>query len=140
MQNSLDQIVSLISTSKRLMHEQISADKKKKISFLKVNTLHFIKHKEPLMKDIADYLAITPPSATSLADTLIESGLVKRVSDSQDRRMISIVITAKGKIYLKKSTREIGKRLKKGLAVLTKAERKSLAGILSKIVKSLDNK
>lgn len=139
MKNSLNKIVSLIFIAKRLFHEQITDEKGKSFSFLQLNTLRFIKRKKPLMKDIADYLSITPPSATSLVNTLIRFGLVKRVLDPKDRRMVKIAITKKGAKYLKESFDEVGEKVREKLEILTEKEQRDLASILSKMVKSLNN-
>ncbi|MDD5489338.1 MAG: MarR family transcriptional regulator [Candidatus Moranbacteria bacterium] len=138
MKNNLNKIVSLIFIVKRLFHEQITDEKGKSFSFLQLNTLRFIKQKKPLMKEIADYLSITPPSATSLVDTLIRLGLVKRVLDRKDRRMVKIAISRKGARYLKESFDEVGKTVRKKLEILTEKEQRDLAGILAKIVESLN--
>jgi DNA-binding MarR family transcriptional regulator len=139
MKTGLNKIVSLIFTVKRLFHEQLTDEKGKSFSFLQLNTLRFVKQKKPLMKDIADYLAITPPSATSLVDTLTRLGMVRRVLDKEDRRIIRIVITPKGTRYLKESFEKIEGKIKEKLGILTPKEQEDLANILSKIIESLDN-
>jgi DNA-binding MarR family transcriptional regulator len=47
------------------------------------------------MKDIADYLKITPPSVTTLVEEMEEKGLVKRINDKKDRRVVFIILTEK---------------------------------------------
>ena len=48
------------------------------------------------MNAIAQFLNISRPAATGLVDRLISQGLVRRVGDTQDRRIIRVSITAKG--------------------------------------------
>ncbi len=66
------------------------------------------------MKEIADHLSITAPSATSLTGGLVKSGLVAKVLDCRDKRTSRLKLTAKGEDELKKSLIR-GTRLLKGL-------------------------
>jgi DNA-binding MarR family transcriptional regulator len=119
---------------RQLVQEQTTPKKGKGFSFLQFNTLRYIKERRPLMKDLADYLMITPPSATSIIDTLAESGSVERMRDPEDRRIVRIVITKKGEEQLKKFTNKMVDRMRKNLKSLTKNEQQALADILSKII------
>lgn len=49
----------------------------------------------PTMKDIARKLSITPPSATTIVETLIGRQLLKRELDVTDRRIVRIVLAPK---------------------------------------------
>lgn len=72
--------------------------------------IKFIAEQEnPTMKDIAVQLHITPPSASTLIDTLIAKELVTRSHASDDRRTIHISLTPKtykllSAIYKKKTS------------------------------------
>jgi len=60
------------------------------------------------MTDISQYLMITKPAATQAVNKLVEKGLVERVSDEHDRRVVYIQVTENGKMVFE---REIEKRL-----------------------------
>jgi DNA-binding MarR family transcriptional regulator len=139
MRDRINQIISLIFTMRQLIQEQTVPKKGKGFSFLQFNTLRYIKERRPLMKDLADYLMITPPSATSIIDTLTESGAVDRMRDPEDRRIVRIVITRKGEEQLKKFTNKMVEKMRKNLKSLTQQEQQSLSDILSKIIKANDN-
>ena len=49
------------------------------------------------MKDIARELKVSLPAASALVSRLFSMGLVERIYDKEDRRVIHIVPTAKGK-------------------------------------------
>ncbi len=73
-------------------------------AWLHIETLVYIsKHQGRSMKDIAEHLSITAPSATSLIAALAEKGLVERHADSSDKRSLRITLTAKGRAVLKKT-------------------------------------
>ncbi len=45
---------------------------------------------------IAQYLGVTPSTVTGLIDRLVRTGLVRRVEDPADRRMVRNVLTGRG--------------------------------------------
>lgn len=48
------------------------------------------------MTEIAKFLHVTTSAATGIVDRMVRSGLLKRVRDAKDRRIINIRLTAKG--------------------------------------------
>lgn len=81
-------------------------------AWLHIETLVYIRtHCGPSMSDIADYLAITAPSATSLIAALVSAGFVRRIADPADKRAWCLSLTAKG-------DRELAKTVKRGMRAL----------------------
>ncbi len=73
-------------------------------AWLRVETLKFIAHADaPRAKDVADYLSITAPSATSLVAGLVRDGLVVRTRDPHDRRAHRLALSPKGKRTLERT-------------------------------------
>jgi len=134
--DQVSQIVSLIFAIRQVFHEKMEGKAYCKASPLHIITLRFIKLEKPLMKEIADYLTITPPSATSLINNFIELEIVEREYDKKDRRNVRIVITKKGNDYLAKNIKEILGRMRKNLEKLSENEQEQLVKILGKIVES----
>jgi DNA-binding MarR family transcriptional regulator len=67
-------------------------------AWLRLETLRFIAQaKDPSMRDIARYVRITAPSATSLVKHLEGLGLIRRTQVSSDKRIVRILVTPKGK-------------------------------------------
>ncbi len=54
------------------------------------------KHPQCSMSDIIEFLKLIPSAATRRIDKLVDLGLVKRVSDSKDRRVVKLKLTNKG--------------------------------------------
>ncbi len=50
----------------------------------------------PTIRDIADYLVLRHHSAVGLIDRAVESGLVTRVPDAVDSRVVRLTLTAAG--------------------------------------------
>lgn len=97
--------ISLFFAVRGVMRTRLAKGKKLDPStWLQIETLKFIAdHEKPKMKDIADYLSITAPSATSLVGGLVKSGLIACSVDKQDRRTSRLALTAAGKAELKKA-------------------------------------
>lgn len=92
-------------------------------------------HANPTMKDIAAHLQITPPSVTTLVETMVEHGLVKREAASGDRRTIRVRLTPKAaalykSLQLKKKT--LLTALLKKLSVEQKSQLSDIVRTLTK--------
>jgi DNA-binding MarR family transcriptional regulator len=135
-ENATNRAITLIFSVSRQIKEKYRDERKKSISGMQLETLRYIKEKEPLMKEIADYLCIAPPSATSLVGHLAKAGLAKRIHDDEDRRIVRLCITEYGKKELKVGEERIAGRMKKILSSLSGKEKESLAKILKKITEA----
>ena len=51
-------------------------------------------------KKLADALGVTPPNVTGIVDRLVEHGLVSRTENPEDRRIMLLQITTKGRDLL----------------------------------------
>lgn len=89
--------------------------------------------KKILMKEVADLMSVTPPSATSLINSLSEQGLVERSSDKNDRRTVHLTLTKHGADILQKGIKERCGQLQKLLKNLSLKEQKTLLNILQKM-------
>jgi len=101
---------------------------------LQIQVLGYLqKHKRPSMKEVADFLSITPPSATSIIDSMVDDGLLKRQLDATDRRATHLCITAKGKSVLKYGFKQITGCMREIFSCLTDTERRQMIKIYKKI-------
>lgn len=96
---------------------------------------HISASKNPTMRDIADYLCVTAPSASELVNELVSKGLLVRREDPEDRRIVRISLSPSGKAFLSKVLRLREEMLRGFLARLPKEDQKELARILSMLVK-----
>lgn len=130
--------VSLFFAVRRIMRTELAKGKKLDPStWPMIETMKFIAdHDKPKMKDIADYLSITAPSATSLVNGLVKNGLVACSTDCRDRRTSHLSLTAKGKAELKKAIAHGIQHLGKLFAVLSEAELAAFVSALERIKKT----
>ena len=110
------------------------------LSILQIQTLVFLKQsskKKTSMSDIAEFLHIELPSATSLVNKLCEQKLVDRLADANDRRLVIIVLTKEGKTRLEQAMIQRRKKLEKMLSYLSGKEKLQLLSIIMTLSKKL---
>ncbi len=83
--------------------------------------------------ELADAAGVTRATMTGLIDTLERDGLVKREPDPDDRRMMSVLLTAKGEKFLNEFLPGHFKLIAELMAPLSESERKTLVKLLVKI-------
>ncbi len=88
----------------------------------------------PTMKDIAGHLYITPPSASTLIDTLVAKKLVVRTEEPKDRRTIRITISPTAQKVLASIYKKKNSIFTAMLSKLEQEDKNDLARILTKCI------
>lgn len=91
------------------------------------------------MHEMAQQLEISRPSATQLIDRLIHQGFVTRQHDPSDRRVVRVLITAKGRKVLQDIWEQKRRTLVKVFSQLSAAERSQYLATLERVVDILSN-
>ena len=105
-------------------------------SQLHIGTLRYIaEKKKPLMHEVAQFLRVSPPSATSIVNTLVKQGEVRRVEDKNDRRTVRLEITARGQKTLDDSAWRKHGLIQDAIQGLNEHERMEFKNILEKIIR-----
>lgn len=124
----------IFATSRLIRERSGNREKLDPISILQIETLRYVDGKRtPTMREIAEYLCVKPPSATSLIDTLIHAKKLSRIVDKNDRRIVRLTITHSGKKTMKDGFKKITKRMESILVKLNEKERQDLIKILQKL-------
>jgi len=90
-------LYSMVNRIAKLCSKDVSCDGDKS-GIMPVFALMFKKAGNRVrMTDISKYLMITKPAATQAVNKLVENGLVERVSDAHDRRVVYIQPTENGR-------------------------------------------
>jgi DNA-binding MarR family transcriptional regulator len=101
------------------------------LTLSQVEVLNFIGSAgKETMKSIADYLKVTPPSATEIVAEMEKRGLVARKSDKNDRRIVFIVLTPLAKRLSVSLCKRKELILKKMLSKLNKKDCDNLERII----------
>lgn len=86
-----------------MVHYQPEAWMDLDITISQLKSLFFIDFKgKTNFKNLAAALGMTPPNITGIVDRLVAKGLVSREENSEDRRMMLLKTTDKGKTLLTK--------------------------------------
>lgn len=61
----------------------------------------------PSISNLGKKINVSKSQMTSRVDQLVEDGLIERINDAKDRRIIRVQLTAEGKKFLKSSQKNI---------------------------------
>ncbi len=134
--DDLNYLIKLMFATGRIIRKRTKKkERPNPFSILQLETLAYIKEEKPVMKEVADFLCITPPSATSLINKLVKAGMLERFFDKDDRRIVRLAITDKGEKMLCQEFSKVAHHIKKILIKLNNQEKKNLIKILEKLQK-----
>lgn len=93
--------------------------------------------KEIPMSELAKQMNVTCPAATGLIDRLIAQGLVARQGDPEDRRVIRISLTPKGRRALNNIWDQKRRMIQEVFGQIPAADRAQYLATLEKVVEIL---
>lgn len=130
----------MVELHNNIGHELREKALKFNFTFSQMEVLRYVmKNNNPTMKDIANYLHITPPSVTAIIEYLMKNGLIKKEIQKSDHRVVHIKITSKAhKIFssIKSKKLEIIKMI---LSRLNNNDQKEFIRILTVLNKEWNN-
>ena len=89
--------------------------------------------------EISEAMHTTSGSITSLIDTLVKNGLVRRMEHADDRRKVLVDITETGQAVLDAALPSVVLRVTEMQAGLSEAERRRLFALIEKLHASIDS-
>jgi DNA-binding MarR family transcriptional regulator len=107
------------------------------LTMLQLRTLTILSEETMTMYSIASELQIKLPTASILIARLYDQGMVARVADKKDRRIVMIKITAKGKKVLAQSMESRISRVRYFLNEMSKQDKDALFEILNRLYKKI---
>jgi DNA-binding MarR family transcriptional regulator len=136
---SEDPIERLIESSfeiGRVMRHHMKFDGKEHgVNFLQIHALIIINEQKGItMKQLADALHVTSPSATSFVNRLVKLGWVERLHDPANRKLVRLRITVAGGKLLRIKMERRQKMIRELFSLLTPHEQSMLADLQDKIV------
>ncbi len=139
--NVNEQFFSTLTQLKRVVSQQVYESHEEKVAtMLQFSALNFLKDKSEVnVGDLAKFLQLSKSSATQLIERLVKMGLVKRINDRQDRRIIRLTITSKGEdefIVLKTKLKE---KMNRFLSKIPEKDIKELIRIHANLIETLKN-
>lgn len=99
--NTVSDIEQLFATTiqlgKLLSHRNPETQEERTATMLQFATLNFVKeHPNRTVSDLANFMQLSKSSATQMVERLVKAGLIKRLDDRDDRRIIRLDITPLG--------------------------------------------
>lgn len=87
------------------------------------------------MSFYSNHLKISKPALTSISDKLIGMELLERGTSNEDRRIVTLSITDKGKYFLEQNKKKIIDSIESKLSVLSQSEINKLQESIDEIFK-----
>lgn len=98
---------------------------------------YVLRQPESTLGELAEHLAITAPSASVLVDRLVRQGLLEARIPPENRRRVSLVVTAGGEVVVTQATHLWQAELARRLTPLTDAELRIAIGALDSLARCL---
>jgi DNA-binding MarR family transcriptional regulator len=89
--------------------------------------------------ELAEAAGVTRATMTGLVDTLERDGLVRREPNPDDRRMMSVELTSAGEEFIRRMLPGHFQLMAALMQPLTDEERKTLVGLLHKVLRHAPN-
>lgn len=96
------------------------------------------RHGEVIMSQIADNLNVPLSTATGLVNRLVKNGYLLRERSEEDRRIVAIQLTERGKSLVHDLKSTLKSYLERVNVALTDEERRVLFGVFQKIIEILN--
>ena len=124
----------IIKNSRLMREKRASSSELAQLTGQQVHALIFVRNNpNTQMRSIAESLRIELPSATSLIAKLVALDFVERQPDSNDRRLVRVVLTKKGEATFDRIMKEKIAFFEKMLSYLTDNEQETLVDLLEKL-------
>lgn len=109
------------------------------ITFSQFILLNIISSREcPKMTDISGELDVTPANVSIMIEKLVKEGFVVRTSDPDDRRIVRVCLTPKGKGLIRRTDEKKKKNMAKIFENTSDGDRINLLRIMDKIARSIE--
>lgn len=105
--------------------------------FYKVSS-NVIKHRSPTMGELSVALSVPFSTATRIIDGLVEDGYVKRIPDSEDRRIVKVALTNKGMQLHSMIEKVTAEHVQQILSILSAEEQETLLKLIGKVMYALE--
>jgi DNA-binding MarR family transcriptional regulator len=135
---TVDQILAQTLDLSRMLRQKCFQRDEKDVNMLQLHAVVLIREHEGMtMKEFAESLKITSPSATSFVNRVVNMGWVQRVADKKNRKLVRLKITPLGKRLLQARMQEKRRCFRDMLKLLSVQDQRDLVRVLQKLTKAL---
>lgn len=141
-QKPTDKIITQWMEITRLMRQQMSNKKKEStMNPVQMHAMLIIREHDGLtMKEFAEFLHVTSPSATSFVNRLVRMKWVKRIADKTNRKLVRLKLSDEGMNCVTTNMKEHSRMMRDLFSLLTLADQKEFARILGNLRVTLASK
>jgi DNA-binding MarR family transcriptional regulator len=135
-----DQLMAATHSISRSLRQRMAAykDSEGDANMLQIHSLVYIREHEGItMKEFAQYLKVTSPSATSFVNRLVKLGWVERFTDDTNRKLVRLRISKKGEGMILTKMKERTAALHQVVSLLPGRDQQELARILTSLAEAL---
>ncbi len=131
----IDSLVHSVYELGRVMRRRMMTCDTGEIHMGQIHALFLIQEKPGItMKEVADGLRVSSPSATSFVDRLVKLGYVERIHDEENRRLVRLTMSPSGAKFLKEKMAQRREIFAEILGTLSPADQEALLQILRKVL------
>ena len=132
--NSIDRLIESTYDFGRIMRQQMIGSSAGGPNLLHLHSLVLISEREGItMKELAQALHISSPSATSLCNRLVRTGWVARRHDDTNRKLVRLKLTDTGTKILREKQERRRLILRKIFSALSRREQIALTKMHQKL-------
>jgi len=128
-----DSMLSLIRIFRIMSHEKGKGGVKLPPLDPQYWILGFLKKGDLTMTELGTMLHRSKPNMTAIINDLTDKGMVMRNSDKDDRRIVKISITEKGRKFLARKKQDVKTSIQKNIAQLGREDIKRLESALDEV-------
>jgi DNA-binding MarR family transcriptional regulator len=122
------EVLEVVPLVMRTIRAEMRDHRAPDLSIPQFRTLSFLnRHEGASLSDVAEHIGLRLPSMSKLVDGLVERNLVKRETHPDDRRRMTLVLTARGRTMLQTALEGTRACLAERLASLPASERAIVA-------------
>jgi DNA-binding MarR family transcriptional regulator len=126
-EESARELLEVVPTVMREIRSQMRSRGSLDLTVPQFRTLAFVnRNKGSSLCEVADHMGMTPPSASTLVNGLIERGMMTREDQPDDRRRVRLAVTKRGQAILEASTHATMTYLAKKLNSVTADDREAI--------------
>jgi DNA-binding MarR family transcriptional regulator len=119
----------------RVMRQRMMGAAHDKANFLQLHALTFVtEHPGLTMKELAEALHVSSPSATALADRLVKLKWIARTRDSKNRKLVRLKVLPGGKAVIERKQKHHRVVITELFGVLTPSEQTTLTKLHRKVL------
>ncbi|MEJ7759742.1 MAG: MarR family transcriptional regulator [Gemmatimonadaceae bacterium] len=129
-------VLNIARTSNILSNSMEKVFRPHGITATQYNVLRILRGSEPdglCRNEIRDRMLNRMPDVTRLLDRMEEAGLINRVRDSDDRRLVTTRVTKTGRKLVDGLDEEVENENRRRLGHLTEHQLKTLIGLLTEV-------